>query len=1290
MNLSAILPLVQRSGFLFRFLMSCLFVLAVCVSLLLLTLRYWLLPDIEHYRQDIASAITQATGQYVTIGSISANWDGLYPQLMLRKVQVHDKEGNPALLLNRIESTVAWRSLLHGELDFREIKIDQPNLTVYRDAKGVLYVAGISLGREQTASQNGFLIWLLHQRHVDVVNAHIFWHDEKRGAPLLELKAVSLHLENRGNRHRFGIRATPPSELASTLDVRGDFTGELLNIPEQWYGKLFVKLNYADIAAWRPWISLPKTTEINRGTGALRMWINFDRGEINRMTVDLRLENVKTRLTHELPELDLVSLQGRVGWKKINNNKGKGFEFFARQLGAAIRGERELPPADFLLQAFWAHDGKQSGGKLSVDGLDLGILVDLVEYFPLDGPLREQLNGLSPRGEIRDMRAKWDGAWSAPAHLKVKGRFINIGMNGFEAVPAFSGFSGNIDLSERGGTLNFNSQKVRLDLPEVFREVLLLDTFTGQASWKVLKDQDSIEIKFGNISFANRHASGGIHGNYRTEHDGPGEIDLIGYLTHADARYVGHYMPKKVSKLTHEWIKKSIMAGELSDVQLRLKGHLAAFPFKNNVGGIFQISMKSSGGVLDYVPGWPKIEDISANLLFQGSYMEINASQANTFDTRLSKVKVQIADMMASDVRLQIKGVATGPTKQFMNFAAKHVIEGYTPSTIESINAIGNGKLLLDLSIPLPYSDDIKLAGSYQFNNNQFDLGLEVPYIEKIIVENIVNLENVNGILTFNESNINTEKIRAQILGGPVTINATVPPSGGIRLTAVGRADLDNLNQLAQERSNSEASQIRKKYLRGSTDWRAVFQIHDNLTDVSIESSLQGITSDLPEPFSKMADDVVPLLFEKKAIDLRQDMFNVSYGMLVAAKILRSHDVAENKYVRRGILSFGAAPSMLPETGVHLIGSLPKLKLDQWHDIFKRSNFYNEVNEENEPFLGLTEINLHIGVLDFLGRRFNDVALDANLNGREWRSTILSREIDGKVNWHPHNQGKVFARLKRLIVPAVYPSEPKIAKLQQQQQQKNLPALDVVVDKLTISEKQLGKLELIASQKDQNWEIEKLYIVNHDSSLVADGIWRNHTSSPRIQMNIKLEASDINKLLTRLGYPDRVKRGRGRLEGVLSWLGGPQSIDYKTLSGKIKVQAKNGQFPKFELGIGKLFGIFDLRSLPRRAILDFRDVFGDGFGFDKLSGSASITRGVVITDDIRIKGPAAEVEMGGKVDLSEETYNLHVTVIPSLGLVAPVVDIATMIVNKEQKGPITSNEYSITGTWEDPIVTKLY
>jgi uncharacterized protein YhdP len=126
------------------------------------------------------------------------------------------------------------------------------------------------------------------------------------------------------------------------------------------------------------------------------------------------------------------------------------------------------------------------------------------------------------------------------------------------------------------------------------------------------------------------------------------------------------------------------------------------------------------------------------------------------------------------------------------------------------------------------------------------------------------------------------------------------------------------------------------------------------------------------------------------------------------------------------------------------------------------------------------------------------------------------------------------------------------------------------------------------------------------------------------------------------------------------------------------------------LGIGKLFGIFDLKSLPRRVTLDFRDVYADGFGFDKIAGSASIVEGIMSTDNLRIGGPAADVNMDGEVNLFSETYNLHFMVTPSLGLATPVVDIATIIVNKAKKGSIKPNEYNITGAWEDPVVTRLH
>lgn len=269
-------------------------------------------------------------------------------------------------------------------------------------------------------------------------------------------------------------------------------------------------------------------------------------------------------------------------------------------------------------------------------------------------------------------------------------------------------------------------------------------------------------------------------------------------------------------------------------------------------------------------------------------------------------------------------------------------------------------------------------------------------------------------------------------------------------------------------------------------------------------------------------------------------------------------------------------------------------------------------------------------------------------------------------------------------MPAAPPGKPGLV-MSPQQQEKTLPALDVTADSFTIGDKQLGKLELVASPQEQSWRVEKLHITNAGSSLMVKGTWQSHAIPPRIQADVTLEASDIGKFLTNLEYPGRVKRGSGKLEGVLSWHGSLRSVDYPTLSGSFKVKASRGQFPKFEPGIGRLFGIFDLRALPRRITLDFHDVFSEGFGFDNISGDVNIIRGVAITDDFRIEGPAAKIVMQGELNLEAETQKLHVKITPSLGLATPVVG----IVSKALQNSTPSNHYNVTGTWEDPVIVKI-
>ncbi|MDR2196249.1 MAG: hypothetical protein LBE50_06690, partial [Gallionellaceae bacterium] len=62
-------------------------------ALILLTLRYWILPGVERYHDRIADSISAAINRPVSIGQIEADWRGLRPRLLLRDVRIKDEAG---------------------------------------------------------------------------------------------------------------------------------------------------------------------------------------------------------------------------------------------------------------------------------------------------------------------------------------------------------------------------------------------------------------------------------------------------------------------------------------------------------------------------------------------------------------------------------------------------------------------------------------------------------------------------------------------------------------------------------------------------------------------------------------------------------------------------------------------------------------------------------------------------------------------------------------------------------------------------------------------------------------------------------------------------------------------------------------------------------------------------------------------------------------------------------------------------------------------------------------------
>jgi uncharacterized protein (TIGR02099 family) len=1230
-----------------------------------LGLRYWVLPNIENYRHDIARVLSERSRLKITIERVHANWDGLRPQLRLENVTVYDKSGTPALDLKRIDNTLSWLTLLTFELRFHSVDIYQPTLSVFRDADGVISIAGIALAQDKDGGSSAD--WVLKQRDIEVHDATIVWTDELRRASPLQLKSVSFQLYNRGKRHRFGLRATPPAQLAAPLDVRGDLTGESVKVLSDWNGRLFVQLDYADIAAWRAWIPFP--VEFPRGSGAVRAWLTFSHDRLVEAVADVQLAHVLTRLAQDLPELDLSDLSGRIGWKESD----KEFEISTSRLGLTTTDGLSLEPADFLLRVKRATARAPESGEIRANALDVGTLASLADHIPFGPEARKRLVEYAPKGGIYEMIAHWTGEWREPTQYSVRGRFRGLSLQHAGRIPGFTGVSGSVDANERGGTLVLNSSNTTVNMPLVFRDSHEFEALAAQVSWS--RSGGDTELRLNSISFSNSHLAGTLFGNYRTAGSARGSIDITGNLTRADARYVSSYIPLVVGKGARDWLDVAFLSGQSNDVSLRLKGNLDEFPFPDNKGGVFQVTAKVTGGALNYANGWPHIENITGDVVFRGKRMDVYARQGTIHAVRLPRVHVEIPDLLPPEKMLNVEGDAEGATADFFGFIDKSPVGGMIDNFTRGWQAQGNGKLALKLSIPLQATNKTKVAGNYQFTGNSVVIASDLPAVEQAA-----------GRVEFTESSVRTQSLTGTLLGGPVTISAASTADSVVRVNLNGRVNADNARR-------SAGNPFWAQPLRGSTDWRALISARKRSADVVVESSLQGLAADLPAPLSKTAAETLPFRFERHLLANGQERLVVGFGDIVNASLLRRIDAGRTAFTRGTVRFGGPVDEQADRPGVWVSGAVKALDVDRWLTFLRQGSGEAAAIEWGG-------VDLKVDTLDVMGRRFSELALNTAVQNGQWRGTLTGKGIDGTVNWQPQGQGKLTARMKTLTVPLSVRVEPD-AQAAAREKERDLPALDLVAEQFYNKDKMLGRLEVNALPDGRDWRIERLRITNPEATLALDGLWQVAQPQPRTQINLKLDANDVGKLLIRLGYPEGVRRGTAKLEGALSWVGAPYDIDYNTLSGHLVLLAAKGQFAKLEPGIGKLLGILSLQALPRRISLDFRDVFSEGFAFDEIVGAVKINRGNAVLDNFRIQGPAARVLMTGDVDLAQETQKLRVRISPHVSdtvsiagalVGGPIAGVAAFLAQKVLKDPIdqmVSYEYDVTGKWAEPTVRRV-
>jgi len=1322
-----------------------------------------IVPRIGEFRPQLQAHATKVLGVPVQIGAIEAHADSLLPSVELLDVALLDAGGRVALRLPRVVVAVSPRSLVNWNAE--QIYIEEPVLDVRRTADGRIQVAGLDFtpsGGDSSAAadwlfsqgevfiKGGTLRWTDEQRGAPEL-------------ALTQLNLL-LRNGNWRHHMRLDATPPPDwGDRFSMVGLfRAPLLGAGDGNWKRWNGQVFADFARVDVSQLHRHVQIDGV-EVARGHGALRAWADFQRGELMGGAADLALADVNATLGRELQALALPSVQGRLGGRRLAGGFEvftQGLQFQTddglRWPGGNLRmvhtdaSGKNPAQGDFRADRLDLAALAQIGARLPLNATAHHALATYAPQGLVDeisatwrGPL-EALQTYQLRGRVRGLSLAAESPGRAPTHFGLRGATVDI------------------DMTQAGGKAALSIASGALVLPGVFEEpVLPLDRLSADVRWQM--EGQRIAVQATDVQFANADAQGEARASWHTSDAAkvphrsrfPGVLDLSGNLNRADGTRVHRYLPLSIPAESRHYVRDAVVAGTASNVQFRVKGDLHDLPFNDPRQGEFRIAARVRDVTYAYVPPqlqpastlpWPALTELGGELIFERSSMQVrgaSGSFAGRPGLRLSRVEARIPDL--SHTVVGVDADARGPLPELLALMSSSPLGGMTSNALDQATGTGNADFKLRLSLPISDMAKSKVQGSVVLAGNDIRITPDTPALSR-----------ARGTVQFSESGFSLTNVQAQALGGPVRLEGgmrALPPNApatesAVQLRAQGTATAEGLQQAPQL---GMLSQLARR-ATGSAPYAMTLGFRRGVPEIQVTTSLQGMALALPAPLAKAAGTSMPLRFENQV--LRESLTGLASAATngtAALPPLREQialdmgGIGSATYVRelaggqarvlRGSIGIGLAEgesAPMPAQGVAANLQQGKIDVDTWEDVLTQATAPGPAGagaasaaspagsargSSAQDYLPTT-LALRARELTLQGRTLHNVVAGALRDGTTWRATLDASELSGFIEYRQpgaadHPNGLLYARLSRASLPQ---GEANQVEALLDEQPGTLPALDIVIDDFDLRAKRLGRVEIQAQNRgaegaQREWRLTRFNIMAPEANLTASGNWAvvggpGSTQAQRVPerrtvLNFRLDIRDSGDLLGRMGMANVVRRGKGRMEGQVAWMGAPFSPDYHSMAGEINLNIESGQFLKADPGLAKLLGVLSLQSLPRRLALDFRDVFSEGFAFDFVRGDVRIEQGVATTNNLQMKGVNAAVLMEGSANIDQETQDLRVVVVPEINamtasLVAtainPVVGLGSFLAQVFLRGPLieaATQEFRIDGSWAEPRVARV-
>lgn len=1297
-----------------------LFYLLVIVASISITGYIFL--NLDGYRQRIEKTVYKHTGYQLKVGSIQTKLNSSYlPEVLIKDVAlVNPINSKQSMHIDVLDFVFSYSSIWDLEPVFNKILVDGTTVNIEYDPSGNIFVNGINVNnpdRQTLENTKNSPIdlekWTLKQHNVVFDHVNLTYLDLKNELPKVQLNNLKIGLEKSlWSNHRL------------YLDIYGKSYQNMVEAELNWRGGKFEDWQKWDTASLKVKsvngndniVStiqqyIPLISPVNEFNATTALEANLKKGCLQNLYANFDINNFKLALA----DANLVNFPKLGGNIKIQLLNNQYYSIQAQNLMVVTSAGALFNDA----KVTGGYDVNKSG-QVQLSNTNLMAINNLLSLF-------KATEGINIDGNIRIVKFNWEGPLLKPTNYQVFAAFDDISLYSSKPeLPSLSHVSGDITVRKDSGHLNLALKNSVLNYDKVFLIPYVFKSVNSQIDWDIAPNSQ-LTVTLHKTNLETKDFTGWAEGSYHTEPNNPDSIGYLDLRAHVDrvlTSKVGDYLPKSIPMSVHEWLNMALIGGYGANASLTLKGPLNGFPYHDGKSGLFYITADIDKAKLQYVKGWPTLDNIRGQFILKNTNITIKADSAMLVNNYLDPSIVVIPDYAAKDgVYLTADGKAHGTTANFMTYLQKTPINEIIGRIPEKVNATGNGKVSLNLKVPFKDPVKTEVKGDYTFINNNIKFDLPVD-----------ELTNVNGKLNFSHHGLTISNLEADSFGSHMALSAATDKEGRIAF----KVNAPNLDY--QKLADYYLPPISGLFV-GKAPTEVKFEIaKKGINSLTATSNLVGVKCLAATPLKKDSNEPRSMVFNMTPNSLNGYMLNFDYASILKGQIQLGKNAPMNSI--KIALGHGTGYLENPDPGTAMtINAEPKsADIEEWLSTIKNvtdsiarakiaKKEADSLNQHSispvtkvlitnsagqaEKLVFPVQIQLNSDQIKFGRANFEAGTANIFVDATRTYFNIYTPIISGVGDY---NYGKNSLKLT-LDKYMLFKSPRKIKSSIESEVILNfvngstavvsqkIPDINVAVNNLFYQNHNLGKVTANIHQTKNDLSLENGLLSSKDAEIKFSGInycFGCGRDASYVDFQFNGQIKDAGNIVHNLDLGRILDKGNGTVTGALQWNGGFQDFNILQTIGSINASLSAGKFLQVDPGVwGGLLSIINLQGVFEVGSLDVQDLFRKGFFFNQLDVNADILTSQVELKRVYMSGPMAKVNSAGKVNFATNSVDAYLSVTPKLGVaVAVTAGVVTLnpivglgvylgeLVFGDPQNKLFTFAYHITGNLTKPKIEK--